>query len=119
MMGWGLKGLTVTVLHPVPASTDPFGAPVPGTPAPEDVADVLVDNPTSTDIESTVRQYGVSCDLTLHFPKDYTGSLRGCSVELPAPWSDEFEVMGDPMPYDPALVPTSYGMPVHVRRVSG
>lgn len=118
-MGWALDGRTVTVLHPVPASTDPFGAPIAGTPTREEVSDVLVDSPSSDDIDSTVRQFGASCDLTLHFPKDYAGSLRGCSVELPAPWSDEFEVMGDPMPYDPELVPTSYGMPVHVRRVVG
>lgn len=118
-MAYALKGVDVIVKRPMQAPTDPFGAPVPGTSPGEPVGNVIVDSPSDADIESTTRQYGASCDLVLHFPKSFTGSLRGCSVELPAPWSDKFEVMGDPMPYDPSLTPGAHNRPVHVRRVVG
>lgn len=118
-MPYALRGVEVEVIRPTQASTDPFGAPVAGEPQAETVANVLVDSPSTSDIESTMRQFGASCDLTLHFPKGYTQGLRGCKVALPAPWSAEFEVMGDPMPYDPALTPGGHWMPVNVRRVVG
>jgi len=126
-MGFGLKGIAVTVLLPTDAETgvtgetayDPFGAPVPGVPGEVAVANVLVDRPTDQELEQTTRQYGAACDLTLHFPKAFHGSLRGCSVVLPAPWSDTFKVLGDPLPYDPRLTPGAHNRPVHVRRVVG
>lgn len=116
---YGLRGVSVMVLRPTQGSTDPFGAPVEGEPAREEVDNVIVDRPSDSDVESTTRQFGVSCDLTLHFPKAYHAGLRGCSVALPAPWSGAFEVLGDPMPYDPELTPGAHDRPVHVRRSVG
>ena len=126
-MGYGLKGVTVTVLSPNPQETgvtgeyvhDPFGAPVYGTPTNTTVANVMVDSPTTEDLEQTTRQYGASCDLVLHFPKSFHGSLRGCSVAIPEPWGATFEVQGDPMPYDPRLTPGEHDRKVPVRRVVG
>lgn len=115
----GLRGVEVTVLAPASSSTDPFGAPVPGVMERTEVANVLVCSPTAEEIEQTTRQFGSSCDLTLHFPKTHHESLRGCSVALPEPWDATFEVLGDPMPYDPALTPGAHDRPVHVRRVVG
>lgn len=119
-MGYALKGVTVTVSTPTHGSqTDPFGAPIAGAPSTEAVDDVIVDNPSDSDIEQTTRQYGVQCDFVLHFPKAHHGSLRGCSVTLPAPWSCTCEVLGDPMPYDPKLTPGRHNRRVHARRVVG
>lgn len=120
-MGRGLRGRTVVVLRPTDGGTDPFGEPVEGEPERVKVANVLIDQPTTADIEQTARRFGVSCELTLHFPKSYEASLRGCTVELPAPWERDggWEVMGDPLPYDPALTPGEHDRPVHVRRVDG
>ena len=115
----GLTGVAVTVLVPASSSVDAFGSPVPGPPDEVAVENVLVDSPSGSDVESTTREFGVSCDLTLHFPKTCLMSLRGCSVALPAPWSGTFEVMGDPQPYDPRLTPGAHDRPVRVRRVAG
>ena len=118
-MGYALKGVGVTVLSPTSASFDPFGAPVAGVSTRTEVGNVLVDNPTDEEIEQSTRQFGVSCDLLLHFPKTCHMALRGCSVSLPEPWDATFEVLGDPMPYDPKLTPGAHDRKVHVRRVVG
>ena len=126
-MGFSLRGVAVTVNVPTYQETgvtgevayDPFNAPIAGSPVPVTVENVLVDRPSDSDIEQTTRQYGAQCDFTLHFPKAYHASLRGCSVVLPAPWSCTCEVLGDPMPYDPALTPGAHDRPVNVRRVVG
>ena len=118
-MRWALRGIAVTVLKPTQSSTDPFGAPVAGTPVPMTVGNVLVDSPSTEDVEQTTRQFGVACDLKLHFPKTCHDCRRGCSVALPAPWSGTFEVIGDPMPYDPELTPGEHDREVLVRRAAG
>ncbi len=118
-MRWALRGIAVTVLKPMRSSADPFGAPAAGTPAPMTVDNVMVDSPTVEELDLSTRQFGVRCDLKLHFPKACHDSLRGCSVVLPAPWSGTFEVIGDPMPYDPELTPGEHDREVLVRRVEG
>lgn len=118
-MPFALKGVQVAVLRPTFGESDPFGAPVQGEPERIDVGNVLVDSPSGEDLESSVRQFGTACDLKLHFPKGFRGDLRGCSVEIPAPWSGVYEVLGDPKPFDPSLTPGEHGMAVSVRRVSG
>ena len=125
-MKWVLSGVAVTVLSPSASTSttttgeyDPFGAWIAGVMSETTVANVLVDNPTSEDIEQSTRQHGVSCDLLLHFPKKYHGSLRGCMVALPEPWSATYEVLGDPQPYDPELTPGEHDRKVQVRRVAG
>lgn len=118
-MVFALRGVQVAVLRPTPGEPDPFGAHVPGEPERIEVGNVLVDSPSGDDLESSVRQYGTACDLTLHFPKGFHSDLRGCSVEIPAPWEGVYEIMGDPKPLDPSLTPGEHCMPVHVRRVVG
>ena len=118
-MGYGLKGISVTVITPTSTSTDPFGALIEAEPTEETVDNVLVDKPKTDDLEQSTRQFGTICDLVLHFPKTRHGSLRGSKVVLPAPWSETFEVIGDPMPYDPRLTPGAHNRKVLVRRVAG
>ena len=118
-MTWPFKGRTVTVLRPVDGLADPFGAPTVAGLSREDVHGVLVSQPSTEAVEQTTRQYGAACELTLNFPKSYTAPLRGCSVELPAPWSATFEVIGEPQPLIPELTPDGRNRDVHVRRVIG
>lgn len=118
-MTWPFKGRTVTVLRPVPGAVDPFGAPTVASVSREDVENVLVSQPSTDAIEQTTRQYGAACELTLNFPKTYTEPLRGCSIEMPAPWSGVFEVIGEPIPLQPDLCPDERNRDVHVRRVDG
>lgn len=81
---------------------------------------VLVQPGTCKDLDAT-RPEGVRVALTLHFPKDWSGDLRGAKVALDAPWEGEYRVIGDPKPYDAQNCPTDipWNMPVEVEAVDG
>lgn len=113
-----IKGVTVTVLTPTEDGTDRFGEPVAGAPTEEQVGNVLVAPGSTSDLEAT-RPDGALVALTLHFPKTWTGDLRGCEVVLPAPWEGTYRVIGEPKPYMDANTPTSWHMPVEVEAVHG
>lgn len=82
------------------------------------VGNVLVGNPSVEESEQAARRYGAECGLTLHFPKSFEGSLLGLSVCLPAPWGGVYDVLGDPLPYDPRLTPGEHNRPVLVTRAT-
>lgn len=108
----------VTVLRPTAATErDALGNPVPGEPTSETVR-VLVGPPSTSSMEAS-RPNGATVALTLHFPKSYKASLRGCRVELPAPWTGTYRVIGDPVPYEARLTPGRYNRPVDVERADG
>lgn len=107
-------GETVTVIRPSVA-LDELGEPVEGEPERETVENVLVAPGATTDMDET-RPQGVSVAFTLHFPKGYGKSLRGCSVEVRG---TVYEVVGDPQPYTEANVPGQWSMPVEVTRHDG
>lgn len=94
---WPAEGLTVTVVRPTDGGTDRLGNPVEGEPALEVVADVLVQSPTTADLEAA-RPYGATVSYTLQFPIAYASSLSGCEVVLPAPCAGTYRVVGDPRP---------------------
>lgn len=113
-----LRGVEVSVLRPNQVGTDRLNNPVYGEPTREVVGNVLVAPSTTEDMEAA-RMQGVTLALTLHFPKSYAASLRGCEVELPAPWSDTYRVVGDPMPYMAENCPTQWNRPVNVEVAHG
>lgn len=85
------------------------------------VRNVLVDRPTTSDINgsrlgATDRPNGDRIAFTLHFPKDYTASLRGCSVVVRG---KTYNVVGDPQPYMDKLTPGRWNRPVEVEVVDG
>lgn len=110
-----ISGTTVTVTRRVMTGRDEMGEPVFSTQS-ESVGNVLV-APSSTDeMDETNRAYGVTCELTLHFPKDYTQSLEGCTVAV---YGGTYRVLGDPQPYMAANTPTPWNRPVKVARADG
>lgn len=113
-----ISGVTVTVLRPNRTGTDRLNNPVYGEPIREVVDDVLIAPSTTEDLEAA-RQMGVTLAMTLHFPKGYTASLRGCKVELPAPYADTYRVVGDPLPYMAENCPTRWNRPVGVEVAHG
>lgn len=119
-----IRGVTVTVRHPVIGTTggaeitDRFGNPVLAAQTEETVGNVLVSPGGTADLEAS-RPEGVTVGYTLHFPKGYAASLEGCSVVLPAPWSCECRVVGDPRPYIDADTPTPWHLPVEVEVAHG
>lgn len=113
-----MRGISVTVLRPSAPTTDRLGNEVPGEPAREVVENVLVAPGATEDMEAS-RPDGVTVALTLHFPKTYTASLRGCSVELAAPWAGTYRVVGDPRPYMDGNTPAPWNRPVEVEVAHG
>ena len=110
-----MRGIEVTVLRPT-RTTDRLGNEVDGEPEREQVENVLVAPGPTADMEAS-RPDGVTVALTLHFPKTYTASLEGCSVELSAPWAGTYRVIGNPMPY--MRSPGQWNRPVEVEMAHG
>ena len=69
----------VTVIRPT-VERDDLGEPIEAGASREEVRCVVCPGPTS-DMDAT-RPEGVTVSCTLHFPKTYAGSLRGCAVEV-------------------------------------
>lgn len=112
-----IVGETVVVHTPQVVGTDPGGAPIYGTPATATVDDVLVAPGARDDVLESNRPEGVRVAWTLHFPKTFAGSLRGCSVSVRG--GDPLRVVGDPQPYTDANTPTRWNRPVELEAVDG
>ena len=113
-----IRGDTVVVRFPNFAGEDDFGNPIPGTPTRVPVENVLIAPSTTTDDEAA-RPFGYVTTLTLHFPKDFEGDLRGCEIELPNPYPPVVRVVGKPAPYLDSNCPTPWHMPVTVEVADG
>lgn len=116
----GFSTVTATVLRQGEPAFDRLGMPVSDTFVLEEVPGVLVAPGTPADMDAA-RPQGVTVALTLHFPKSYAASLRGCSVELPAPWDRDggYRVIGDPQPYMGSNTPGRWNRAVMVEVADG
>lgn len=103
----------VTVLRPS-VERDDLGEITEGEPTREEVRCVVCPGATS-DMDAT-RPEGVTVAYTLHFPKTYAGSLRGCSVEVRG---TRYDVVGDPQRTTEAATPGPFDMAVEVTRADG
>ena len=112
-----IKGVQVTVHRFTVSGTDRFGNPT-KTETTETVTNVLVVPGATEDLEAS-RPEGVSVAYTLHFPKTFNASLEDCVIELPAPWTGRYRVIGAPTPYIDANTPTPWHMPVEVEVAHG
>ena len=113
-----IRGTSVTVITPNYDGTDRFGEPIAATPTRATVDNVLV-SPGATDDLEAAREDGVTVALTLHFPKSFTGDLRGCEVELSGQFAGTYRVIGEPKPYMDENTPTAWHMPVEVEACHG
>lgn len=113
-----IRGVSVKVTSPSGATgTDRFGNAI-HVLSTDTVDNVLVSPGATSDLDAS-RPEGVTVAYTLHFPKGYTASLRGAYVELPAPWSGTYRVVGDPRCYIDENTPTPWHTPVEVERADG
>lgn len=110
-----IEGVTVTVVRPVPTGgVDSMGEPVEGTPEREAVGGVLFDPTAASDASGALRMAGAVVDADFHFPKSYTESLRGCSIEHAG---HLYRVQGDARRYPPGSVPGPWNAVVSCREV--
>ncbi len=103
----------VTVIRPT-VERDDLGEPIEAGASREEVRCVVC--PGATSDMDAARPDGVTVSYTLHFPKTYAGSLRGCSVEVRG---EVFGVVGDPMRTAEAATPGPWNMAVEVARADG
>lgn len=113
-----INGMTAYVEQRVRNARDSFGNDVIVYSAPQAVDNVLVTPGPCKELDAS-RPEGVRVALTVHFPKGWSGELRGARITLPAPWGGAYNVIGDPMPYMPENTPTPWNMPVEVEAVDG
>lgn len=118
-MGWLdgiglLTGETVTVIRPND-TLDELGEPIEGEPTRTEVSPVLV-TPGGTEDMAASRPEGITVALTLGFPKTFTDSLRGCSVEVRG---KTYKVIGDPEPLTPENISGEFNYTVEVTRNDG
>lgn len=113
-----IRGRTVSVSLRVRDARDAFGNDVEAYAEPAEVGNVLVVPGPCKELDAS-RPEGVIAALTLHFPKDWDGSLRGAKVTLTGEYGGEYRVIGDPMPYMPENTPTPWCMPVEVEAIDG
>ena len=110
-----MRGTSVTVTRRTVASRDEMGEPVFAT-STETVRNVLWHESTTDEMDESYRMYGVTCDLSLDFPKTYAESLEGCTVNV---CGTEYRVLGDPKGRMPENTPTPWNRPVRVARADG
>ena len=82
----------------------------------ETVENVLVFPGSTSDVRDSVRPDGTRAAYTLGFPKGFTGSLRGCRIEVRGA---VYSVIGDPHPATPDNIPGRWNMNVEVEAVDG
>lgn len=109
------KAVQVTVWRKSQAGEDEMGEPVVEW-VPETVGNVLWIQHGCDRLSDGSRPEGTEDTVKLHFPKSYTASLAGCSVEL---LGRKYAVMGDPVGCMPALTPGAWNRPVTARKVDG
>lgn len=110
----GIKPEQVVVIRPVETGRDSMNAPIYEWAEEPPVAVVVA--PGATADLGASRPEGVTVSFTLHFPKSYAESLRGCRVRVRG---GEYRVIGDPWPYTPENTPGAYNRPAEVEAVHG
>lgn len=111
-----ISGETVIVARPeMSTDVDEMGEPIAGEPTREAVGNVLFDPTASSDVSGNLRLASIEVDADFHFPKTYTESLRGCSIEH---GGRTYQVIGDIRRYTEANVPGQWNGVVSCKEVS-
>lgn len=92
--------VTLKVRRRVPKVSDPFGAPVSAWSDPDEVAGCLF-APGAPEGISADRPNGATVAATAHFPRGYSGTLRGAQVS--ADGTTWLSVIGDPVGFPDAV----------------
>lgn len=78
-----------------------------------DVPDVLVGQPTTDDITSTLQLYGKRIEYVLGIPKGDTNDWTDTEVEI---WGEKYKTIGYPMTGESENIPLRWGKNVKVER---
>jgi len=78
-----------------------------------DVPDVLVGQPTTDDITSTLQLYGKRIEYVLGIPKGDTNDWVDTEVEI---WGEKYKTIGYPITGESENIPLRWGKNVKVER---
>ncbi len=115
-----MRGEPVTFSTTYVTGVDSEGNDVTSTVA-ATVDNVLVAPGDVSDLTGIDRPNGDIADVTLYCPKTMAiSTLRGAKVTIPRLGPGRtFTVIGDPVPYPPALTPTAWNLVVRCKVVEG
>lgn len=105
-----MKGTTVSLVVNTQTSTDPFGAPIEEETL-VDVADVLVGQPSESEVTSVVERYGKKVAYVLGIPKGDTNIWYDTYVYI---WGEKYRTIGYPVTGEQDNIPLRWGKNVMV-----
>lgn len=111
-----IQGESVEVWAPEETGRDALNNPTTSWGLEAVVPNVLVAPADSADVENSIRNGGDLVVWALHFPKTYSGSLRGRRLKIRGKL---YKVEGDPVAYQRELTPGSWDRPVRASLVEG
>lgn len=111
-MGRGLHGIDVILYEKNRIGTDDFNRPI-YKELPEVVPDVLVGEPTSTEVLDTLNITGKKLVYTLAIPKGDTHDWKDCKVEF---FGKKFRTFGEPIEGIEDMMPLRWNKKVQVER---
>lgn len=107
-----MKGTTVQLVVGTVTGYDPLGKPI-ETEELVNVDDVLVGQPSTDDITSSIQLYGKRIDYVLGIPKGDTHNWTDATVYI---WGEKFRTIGYPMTGEQENIPLRWGKNVKVER---
>ena len=107
-----IKGITVKLSEVTQAGTDDFNRPI-LIETWEDVANVLVGEPSTDDITNSLELHGKHCVYTLGIPKGDTHDWKDKKVQF---WGETFRTFGEPTKGIEANIPLAWNTKVKVER---
>ena len=110
-----LTGVTVQLIKKTAGDPDPIGQPT-YTEDPVNVDDVLVGEPSSSDVTDALQLYGKVVAYTLGIPKGDTNDWTDTEVILPEPFAGRYRTIGYPIAGIEANIPLRWNKKVKVER---
>ena len=107
-----MKGMTVQLVVPTITGYDPLDNPIVSETL-VDVNDVLVGQPTTDDVNSSISLYGKRCDFVLGIPKTDNNEWTDRDVII---FGDRYHTIGYPMRGIDANIPLRWNRNVKVMR---
>ena len=109
------KGITVILYERSESGTDGFNRPV-CTETPVEVANVLIGEPSTDEVNNEINLSGKRLAYTLAIPKGDTHVWEDSKVSF---WGETFHVIGKPTQGIEDLIPLSWNKKVKVERYVG
>lgn len=113
-----MRGISVTITYPGTAERNQLGELISEPGESEQVDNVLILPPTTTDLANFEHGEGVGLSGIVYLPRTWEYKrLKGATISHQF---GTFSVIGDPVPAQTGLNPTRWlAMPVYVRREEG